>query len=372
MRIMMRLALVVLAGFAGSLAAPGPVEVQSVAPPSTQQRTILGNLTVAEVWVADGNTRLERIGDVSGVAETPLGTVWITTYSEILAVDPSDPSGASDVMITQREGDGPGELKSAHRIAIMPDGNVAVHDLGRDAIEVYSPAGKPLRRVQLPFSVQWVKGFAILASGDFVLSGGVPWLESAIHRFNATGEHLGSWADGAQAEEWMARVVGTGGATHALEDGSLLYSSGAPHSIVRYEFPPAGDGEPVGRTVSEMPELLDAPGDDVLVKGVDDEGVRYTSFNVWYPQSHAVFALDGGRVLNAIRREGEKGDLETVWQLFEPSHEAPDGSTHALVGEGIVSVPYRLWSLCDNGEILATRMDDLGVQTVVRLRMNVK
>jgi len=163
-RIMMRLALVVLCGFAGSLAAPGPVEVQSVAPASTQQRTILGKLTVAEVWVADGHTRLERIGDVSGVAETPLGTVWITNYSEILAVDPSDPSGASDVMITQREGDGPGELKSAHRIAITPDGNVAVHDSGRDAIEVYSDAGKPLRRVQLPFSVQWVKGFAILAS----------------------------------------------------------------------------------------------------------------------------------------------------------------------------------------------------------------
>lgn len=362
MRIMMKLVLAVLCGFAGSLAVADPVEAQAS----------LGKLTVAEVWVADGHTRLERIGDVSGVAETPLGTVWITNYSEILAVDPTDPSGASDVMITQRKGDGPGELKSAHRIAITPDGNVAVHDLGRHAIEIYSAAGEPLQRVPLPFGVTWTKGFSVLASGEFVLSGGVPWIESAIHRFNSSGEHLGSWADGAQAEETMARVVGTGGALHALPDGSLMYSSGAPHSIVRYEFPPTGDGEPEGTTVSAMPDLLEAPGDAVLVRGVDDEGVKYMSFNVWYPQSHAVFALDGGRVLNVIRREGGDGDLETVWQLLEPSHEAHHAGTHALVAQGIVDVPYRLWFLCDDGEILATRMDDLGVQTVVRLRMNVK
>ena len=332
----------------------------------------LGRLTVTEVWEIDGHTRFERLSDVSGVAETPLGTVWIAGYSEILAVDPTDPSGTSDVVVAEGKGDGPGELLGADRIAITPDGHVAIHDLGRDAIEIYSAAGKPVRRVQLSFSVQWPKGFSVLASGDFVLSGGVPWIESAIHRFNSAGEHLGSWGDAAGAEEWLARVVGTGGATHASLDGSLVYSNGAPHSIVRYEFPPTGGGEPVSRTVAEVPGLLEAPGDAVLVRGVDDEGIKYTSFNVWYPQSHAVFALDEGRVLNIIRRKGGDGNLETVWQLFEPSHEALDASTHALVGEGIVSVPYRLWFLCGNGEILATRMDDLGVQTVVRLRMNVR
>lgn len=366
MRNMMRFALVVLCGFAGSLAL-----LTTAAPGTAQQMDGRGKLTVAEVWVADGYTRLERLSDVSGVAETPFGTVWIAGYSEVLAVDPTDPSGASDVMVAEGKGDGPGELLGADRIAITPDGHIAVHDLGRDAIEIYSAAGKPLRRVQLPFSVQWPKGFSVLASGDFVLSGGVPWIEAAIHRFNSAGKHLGSWADAAVAAEWMARVVGTGGATHASLDGSLMYSSGAPHSIVRYEFSP-GDETPVGRTISEMPELLDAPGDAVLVKGVDEEGVQYTSFNIWHPQSHAVFALDGGRVLNVIRRKGGDGDLETVWQLFEPSRSSPGADTHALVREGIVSLPYRLWFLCGNGEILATRMDDRGVQTVVRLRMNVK
>ena len=352
-----------------------PLAAFTLGVPALAAQTVsdLGRLAVTEVWEIDGHTRLERLSDVSGVAETSLGTVWIAGYSEVLAVDPRDPSGASDVMVAEGKGDGPGELLGADRIAITPDGHIAVHDLGRDAIEIYSAAGKPLRRVQLPFSVQWPKGFSVLASGDFVLSGGVPWIEAAIHRFNPAGKHLGSWADAAVSEEWMARVVGTGGATHASPDGSLVYSNGAPHSIVRYESPPIGDdGEPVGRTISEMPELLGAPGDAVLVKGVDEEGVQYTSFNVWYPQSHAVFALDGGRVLNVIRRRDGDGDLETVWQLFEPRHEARHAGTHALVAQGIVSVPYRLWFLCGNGEILATRMDDLGVQTVVRLRMNVR
>lgn len=327
----------------------------------------LGRLTVTEVWAADGHTRLERLQDVSGVAETPLGTVWVTSYSEIFAMDPSDPSGARDVMVTEGRGDGPGELLGTDRIAITPDGHVAIHDLGRDAIEIYSADGEPLQRVQLPFTVQWPKGFAVLASGDFVLSGGVPWIEAGIHHFGRTGEHLGSWAAAAQSEDWQARVVGTGGALHALPDGSLLYSNGAPHAVVRYEIPPAAGGEPAGRTVSAMPDLLEAPGDAVLVKGVNDEGVPYTSFYVWYPQSHAVFGLDDGRVLNVIRRRGEGGGAETMWQLFEPGPAGAD----ALVAEGIVDVSYRLWFLCGNGDILASRTDAMGVDTVVRLRMTI-
>lgn len=331
-------------------------------------------LTVTEVWAADGYSRIERVSDIDGVAETPLGTVWISSSSEILAVDPSDPSGAGDVMVAEGKGDGPGELKGADRIAITPDGHVAVHDIGRDAIEIYSAAGEPLRRVQLPFSVYWTKGFAVLGSGDFALSGGVPWIQAGVHHFNAAGEHLGSWADAAQVEDWLARVVGTGGALHALPDGSLLYSNGAPHAVVRYETPSTGadGGEPSGRTVSEMPELLEAPGDAVLVKGVDEEGVSYTSFRPGYPQSHAVFGLGDGRVLNVIRRQGEGGDRETLWQLFEPRSKSSDGATHALVAERIVDVSYRLWFLCDNGDILASRSDALGVDTVVRLRLTVE
>jgi len=349
-----------------------PLTVFTLGVPAAAAQDIAdpGRLTVTEVWTADGHTRLERLQDVSGVAETPLGTVWVTSYSEILAMDPSDPSGARDFMVAQGKGDGPGELLSAHRIAITPDGNVAVHDVGRDAIEIYSASGQPLRRLQLPFSVTWLKGFAVLASGDFVLSGGVPWIEAGIHHFSRTGQHLGSWAAAAQSEEWLARVVGTGGALHALPDGSLLYSNGAPHAVVRYETPPPGGGEPSGRTVSEMPDLLEAPGDAVLVKGVNEDGVRTTSFYSWYPQSHAVFGLDAGRILNVIRRPAEGGGIETMWQLFEPGREG--SGAHALVAEGIVDVSYRLWFLCGNGDILASRSDAMRVDTVVRLRITVK
>ena len=321
-------------------------------------------LTVAEVWVAEGHERLELVSDVTGVLETPRGTVWIASSTGILAVDPSDPSGNSDIMIAETGGEGPGELQSPHRMAITPSGDVAVHDLGRDAIEVYSAAGEPIRRIRLPFSVGWVKGFAALASGGFALSGGIPWLQSGIHHFSSTGKHLQSWGDAAQAEEWLARVVGTGGPLHALKDGSLLYSRGAPHGIFRYDVPPNGDSEPVARTVSELQGLLEAPGDDVLVKGVNDDGVPTTSFAIWYPQSHGVFALKGGRVLNVIRRRvGD--DLATIWQLFD---QAADG-TYATIAEEQVNAPYRVWFLCENGDILASRRDALGVHSVVRLRL---
>jgi hypothetical protein len=356
-----------------SVAIPLAVFALGVPPVAAQDGSASGRLTltVTEVWVADGYSRIERVSDVRGVAETPLGTVWISSSAEILAVDPSDPSGARDVMIAEGEGDGPGELQSAHSMTITPDGHVAVHDLGRDAIEIYSAAGEPLRRIQLPFSVTWPKGFAVLASGDFALSGGVPWIRAGVHHFSAAGEHLGSWAEAAQVEDWLARVVGTGGALHALPDGSLLYSNGAPHAVVRYEIPPVAGVEPARRTVSEMPDLLEAPGDAVLVKGVNEEGVSYTSFAAGYPQSHAVFGLRDGRILNVIRRQREDGDRETLWQLFEPRSPGSGPATHALVAERIVDVSYRLWFLCDNGDILASRSDALGVDTVVRLRLNI-
>ena len=74
------------------------------------------------------------------------------------------------------EGTGHGEVLSTTIIAIDPDGNVAVYDLARSSIELYSPTGEPVRRIQLPLRVTWVKGFVILPSGE---------LPQAAHRSTA-------------------------------------------------------------------------------------------------------------------------------------------------------------------------------------------
>ena len=317
-------------------------------------------LTVTEVWVADGHTRLEGLTRVTGVAESPLGKVWITSArpARLLVVDPA--TGGEGDFIAARDGDGPGELRGPARLDIMPDGNMAVYDLSRSALEIYTSDGKPVRRVMLPIAVSWPKGFAALASGGFVLSGGVLGNDFAIHQFGELGRYIRSWAAAMDAESWEARPVGTGGALDALPDGSLLYSRGAPHEILQFEVPAVGNGKPPHRTLAAMEGLLQEPGDDVLVHGTED-GIPFTTFDVWYPQSRAVFQLDDGRVLNVITRS-DGGAPRTIWQLFETDGGVPiqtqtDGQL------------YEPWFLCANGDILATRRDALDVASVVRLRL---
>lgn len=326
-----------------------------------------GRLSVTEVWVADGYTRLEGLTRVAGAAESRLGTVWITSArpARLLVVDPSGDGGHD--FIAAKDGDGPGELAGPNRLAVMPDGNVAVYDLRRKAVEIFSPDGKPVRRVRLPLNVSWPKGFAALASGGFALSGGVMGNDFAIHQFDESGRYVRSWSEATEAEEWMARLVGTGGALHALPDGSLLYSRGAPHEIVRYDIPSAGGGEPRGHTIAAVEDLLDAPGDDVLIHGTED-GIPFTTFDVWYPQSRAVFGLEDGRVLNVITRSD--GDQpRTIWQLFESGQLSGTGGGPLVVETQTDGRIYEPWFLCSNGDILASRRDPVGVTTIVRLRL---
>ena len=280
----------------------------------------------------------------------------------VLVVDPSGKK--EDDFIVAREGDGPGELRGVDRIAVMPDGNMAVHDIGRNAVEVYTPEGRSVRRATMPLGIGWIKGFAVLLSGGFVLSGGVMGNNHAIHHFDQTGAYIRSWGEPMEAEDMMAQFVGTGGALSALPDGSLLYSRAAPHEIIRYEIPAIGN--PQGRAIAALENLLRSPGDDVLFKGVDEDGVPYTTFRVWYPQSRGVFLMAEGRILNVITHSNDNPELRhTIWQLFSP---AGDLEAEAKTA----GVMYQPWFQCSNGDILATRHDALGVASLVRLRIAIE
>lgn len=318
-------------------------------------------LTVTAVWVADGHTRLDGLTRVAGVAESPLGTVWLTSNrpARLLVLDPS--GDGEDDFIAAREGDGPGELRGPNRLDVMPSGNMAVYDIARTAVEIYTPEGEPVRRIMLPLNVSWTKGFATLGSGGFVLSGGIIGNNSAIHQFDQSGRYVRSWGTAMEAEAWEARPVGTGGALDALPDGSLLYSRATPHEIVRYEVAAAIDGEPPQHTIAALEGLLEEPGDAVLVHGTED-GIPFTTFDVWYPQSRAVFQLKDGRILNVITRSDD-GQPRTIWQLFEAGVGAPVAEAQT---DGQV---YEPWFLCSNGDILATQRDVLDVASVVRLRL---
>ncbi len=328
---------------------------------TAQERDLSHQLTVTEVWDYDGSTELGGFSYVDGLGEAGNGTIWVSDASpgwgRVVLYNPM----TDEATVVGRPGEGPGEVLSTTIIAIDPDGNIAMYDIARSSIELYSPTGEPVRRIRLPHRVTWVKGFDVLPSGDFVLSGGVVGVNSAIHQFSREGRFLRSWGESAQADDWEARIVGTGGALHALPDGSLLYSQGAPHRIAHYLPTDEGWSE---YQIAAFPDLIDAPRDAVIVEGVED-GVPYRTFHVTYPQSRGVFQIGEGLILNVIVAVD---DGQSIWQLFDPDGTTADAHS-TLIAETRTQA-YEPWFRCLNGDILAVRKNlDTGVPTVVRLRM---
>ena len=116
--------------------------------------------------------------------------------------------------------------------------------------------------------------------------------------------------------------------------------------------------------IAAIPDLLDAPGDAVIVEGVED-GVPYTTYYVTYPQSRGVFQIGEGLILNVIVAAD---DGQSIWQLFDPSRTTADGHS-TLIAETRTRA-YDPWFKSHNGDILAVRKNlDTDVPTVVRLRL---
>ena len=327
----------------GAKAAAGLAAAFAASPAGAQAR-----LEVSEVWSSPPDMAL---ASVDGVAEAPGGAIWVSDpiAVSVFAIDPQE--GA--VTLVARSGEGPGEVEAPDRIAVMPDGNMAVFDLSK--VEVYTPGGESVRRIRLPIEVAWPKGFAALPSGGFAISGGIFSVSAAIHEFDAQGRLVRSWGDQSPAVGFRERIVGSGGALYAGRDG-LLYSQSAPHRIVRYGYGP--DDLREGRVLAELPDMLTHPGDGVIVEsGEGDDWSR--TFHPHFPQSRAVFELPDGRILNVVVR---RDDAHSVWQVFESG---------ALVAEGRADVPYFPWFLCDDGTVLATRLTPAtDVPVVVRLRVS--
>lgn len=313
-------------------------------------------LEITELWTSEGVDGL-LLASADGVAETPHGMIWVSDprVETVWAIDPR----ANTSTIVSRSGEGPGEVGGPDRIAVLPDGNMAVFDMGK--IEVITPEGIPVRRVRLPLELSWPKGFAVLPSGGFAISGGIYSIDAAIHEFGPDGKLVRSWGDQSPALDFRARIVGSGGALYAGADG-LLYSQAAPHRITEYEYGP-GDTL-VGRIVAEMPGLLVHPGDGVIVETGEGDAWR-RSFRPYFPQSRAVFELSDGRIMNVVVH---RDDGYSVWQLF--GAQPDETGLRALDAAGRADMAYVPWFLCPDGTIIATHITPAtGVPVVVRLRV---
>ncbi len=326
-----------------------------------------GRIEVEELWSLDGHSRLEMLSDINDIVEVSSQEIWISSgWEGVYSVDLSDWTGSGDRWIAfANEGEGPGELTGPGEIVVTSQSGIAVHDAGQGQIEFFGDSGEPLRTVQLPLGIGWTKGFSVLPSGRILVSGGTGLVDGGFHVFSEIGEYLGSWEEAAPAKETYARYVGTGGALDAAPDGSVLYSQNAPHRIVRYRFPEEPGATVSVQTIAEIPDLLEAPGDDILVRGVED-GTPFIDIDHGYAKSVAVFAVGDSLVLNVLTRGTGKERIAT-WQLFAPTK----NEHYELVAESRVA-NYALHSLCENGDVLASRVDDLGVDTAVRLRWTVR
>lgn len=187
----------------------------------------------------------------------------------------------------------------------------------------------------------WVKGFAVLRSGAFVLSGGIVSSDRAIHMFDGNGGLVRSWGETPLTEDPQARWIVSGGPVTALEDGSLLYSQAAPLAILRYSAESGGPAD----TVYSDPDLLPPVGDDVIVESVEN-GERVRSFRGAFPQSKGVFRLPDGNFLN-VAVFAERG--LSHWLVVRP-----DGTP---VANASIPLAYTPWSLAHEGRILASYLD---------------
>ena len=328
-----------------TLVCAGAATVLSVAAPATGQ-----NLSVTEIWSSE-RVRNLVLSAAEGVAEAPDGRIWISDPMA-MAVYAVDTDGNTFTRIA-REGEGPGEVEGPDRIAITPDGNLAVFDYAK--IEVYTPAGEPVRRVKLVVEVVWPKGFAALPDGGFAISGGIMTVSAPIHRFDADGNLIRSWGEPSPALGFRERMVGGGGALYAAPDG-LMYTQSAPHRITLYDYDEEGPEQ--GRTLAELPGTLVHPGDGVIVESGSGSSWRRT-FRPYFPQSRAVFPLEDDRFLNVVVF---KDDGYSLWQVF--------GRPGKLLEQARVDEAYMPWFRCRDGTILATRMDPAtDIPTVTRLRV---
>lgn len=305
-------------------------------------------IDVRERWATRGARRLE-FTIISGMAELDDGSVWVADgmTRRVIALDAS----GGNARVAARTGDGPGEVRAPELMARRPGGGVAVLDQGHDALQLFGADGRFERRVPLERQVYNPKGLVVLASDAFVVSGGSPGDEHAIHAFSAEGRAIGSWVAIPPSDDPQESRLIAGGPL-AVEGAHLLFSQAAPHRIVRWPL----RGGP-GAVLASDPALV-APIAGSF-RRVEEGRVRP---RWWFPQSKALFALSGGRLLNVVTN-AEEG--YSVWEVYD--------ARRRRIARARLERPYEPHALARDGDVLAAYRDaETDEYVAVRLSVRVR
>lgn len=302
-------------------------------------------LQVMERWSTGSAGRQVEFGSIGGMTEHLDGWIWISDpINRVVVALTADGARPERVALPGR---GPGEVEGPDLLATHPRIGTGVYDAAQRMVHVFGSDGRFSRGIFVRNVIFFPKGFAFLASGEFVISGGIEGNPGTVHLHDANGALVRSWHPGQTTENPRAGLMVGGGAVSTTREGSILFSQAAPHEVVLY----AATGRRIRRLASEG-GLLRSIGDDFI----SEQGYRRT-FDWYFPRSVAVFELPDGRILNVVWNYEESWSL---WQVYEPNGRP--------VRQVRVRRAYRPWAIAANGDVLASyEHADTGEHIAVRL-----
>jgi hypothetical protein len=267
---------------------------------------------IEEVWVTPPDLHLTYVG---GVVEAPDGAVIISDTNGRALYRFLPDSGTFSVF--DRVGQGPGDLQIPVLLTLTPNGDVALYDVGRRSVLLYTANLTPVRNIQMRELITNPKGFVYLADGTYILSGGSMAARMmndtifAVHHYDEDGRLLYRYVQLPDSQFRDSLIQIAGGPVSSLSDGGFLYSNSAPHRILRL------DGDFIEHVFAEDEGVIE-PIVDRFARTVIEDGVEKTRFEWFHDQSRGVFQMSDQRVLNIITRQ-YRGD--SIWEIWKPDGE---------------------------------------------------
>lgn len=324
---------------------------------------------VTEVWSTKGPYDYP-FGKVIDVVSVSPDRIWVLDPLGSYHVHVLDGSGTLVKRIV-RDGDGPGEMRSALQGEVTPEGNIAL--LGVRSIQVLDGDGRYVSQTRLPFSTPG--GTDFVATGEyFVRSGGMYLLGQRLEKSvvvvdRGSGEIVRSFHPG-NATPGRAGVYQSG-VMLDIAGSSVIAVTVAPIEIVEYAL---DTGRRIRVISPPDSSLVNDPGPAFQFHRREDPNAIF--YRWYYPRVVYVTRLDRDRLLvvtrfswqdYAWRAEEDALDIpveeyeRSVWDVYDLTTGTRISRTQAPRG-------YVVYDRAPDGDFLAGYLTQLDESAVVKLR----
>jgi hypothetical protein len=285
-------------------------------------------------WETTGSPLIGEWGGLEGALRLSDGSIWVSDalLGRVVVID-----SAGEYRVLAQKGDGPGEVLTPTRLTTLPDGGVALLDVGRACIDRFRQDGSFRDRLWLPAPIRSPKGFLAMPDGGFLVSGYLNEGQRAVHRLPG-GSRAVAWSavpPPAPMHDLRAQMHVLGGSLAWESETSVLLALASPLRIYRVDTT-TGTAE----LLVDDPSTLEFIGDDFIRPGrTPQERLRYD----WsYPRVTGISRSTDGTILIVITRR-EEGTSE--WRQYGPSG--------VLRGASLIDRPLEILSMTADFEFLA-------------------